>query len=172
METTELNSEKMKVLKEIADSNVILSGLQAEIHKLETDKEAFFQLRQDQLSSRLAEFMRDSKIMVDDTEKNYTHVHNFYEELKKFAELVNEQRDEVEAMLVDLNNKSVDFENHILRETARMSELQTRINQDYRAIEQEQNFIRGQREAMTKEKAVFAAKQKELNSALESLKKK
>lgn len=172
METTELDNQKMKVLKEIADSNMILSGLQAEIKKLENDKEAFFQLRKDELSGELARFYRDSKALVDDTEKNYVHVHNFYDELNKFAEVVKQQREDVQGLIVGLNKQSVDFENHLVREIEKLSDLKARIKHDMDVVEQERNFVRSQREEMTKEKAVFAARQKELNTALQSLNKR
>ena len=39
---TELDKTKMDVLKEVAESNVLLGGMKAEMLKLESDKEKFF----------------------------------------------------------------------------------------------------------------------------------
>lgn len=172
METTELENSKMQVLKEIADSNVILSGIKAEIAQAKKDKDQFFQDRQDELNGLLARFLRDSKVMVDETEKNYTFVHNFYGELREFAKMVREQREEVQEMLVDLDKRSVDFANHLIRETTKLSELEASIKQDRRVVEDDRTYIRVQKEQLTKEKAIFKTQQINLKNALASLNKK
>jgi chromosome segregation ATPase len=170
--TIELEKTKMDVMKEIADSNLILSGLRADIKKMEKDKDEFFQQRQDQLESRLYSFLRNSQSLVKETEENYIYVHNFYEELKKFAELVKEQRNEVKKQLDDLKDKTVDFTNSMNRNIEELSKIRSGINSDFAAIEKEKKYIKQQQVEIAKDRADLSVRNANLMTALKALKER
>lgn len=159
-------------MKEIADSNVILSGLQADILKLETDKVRILKQRTDEIDVAINDFKRESKSLVDETENNYTHVHNFYEELKKFAAHVKVQRDEIEELLKDIEGSHVDFNNYIKREVSKISELKTKMVSEFQSLEDEREFIKSQRKSMEKERIQMKTQQAYIKTALNSLNKK
>lgn len=172
MELTELDQEKMKVVKEIADCNVILSGMKAEILKLREEKEQFIVDRANELEIRLWKFLNDSKELVAETNRNYVTVHNFYVELKEFADEVKIQRQETKDLIQEAKNKMVDLENLMVRKATELSQIRKGINNDLRVIERERNFIKAQKEEMQKERIKINNQLAEINISLTALKKK
>lgn len=170
MEITELEDIKMKVMKEIADSNVILSGLQADIRQLKADKEEFLQVREDQLMSRLSEYLQESKELVDKTEKNYIHVHNFYEELSQFATIIKEVNDKVTLQIKDFSDQCIIAENRIKAQEMELSTLRNQLNQDLNGIKKDRAFIESQKQDLLNGQRKLNSDRETLKRAVERLK--
>ena len=172
MELTELSEAKMKVMKEIADSNVTLAGLKADVKKLKEEKEHFFELRQNQVEAKLWEFLNNSRDLVAETEANYTTVHNFYEVLKGYAEFLTIERDEMMKQIIDFKRKTVDFENKMTSQITDLSATRKLLELDRVRIEEDQKFIINKKEELRKEQIKLKNSQDELIKSVQAIKRK
>lgn len=83
METQELEKQKMDVLREMAECNMLIGSLRAEIEKLKKDKEEFLLLRENEVAGRIHKLLNNSRILFQETESNYKTVQEFYSLLRE-----------------------------------------------------------------------------------------
>lgn len=123
METQELDNLKMKTMKEVADAQVLLSSMKAEMIKLKSDKDIFFKLREDEVLERIEQVLKDSENLVNQTTSNYQLVHEFVETLKSFAdylkdgqtqlgEVIEDFKKEAERILQDFKSREEKLQQH------------------------------------------------------------
>lgn len=99
MELNELDNEKMKTMREIAECNILIGEMKAEMSQLESQKNDFFKLRESEVVDRVNKALEDSQGLLDQVKSNYTLVHEFYEILQSFADYLKDGRSQLEEVI-------------------------------------------------------------------------
>ena len=134
MNTFEIDQEKMKTLKEVADANVKLSEMKADMANLESEKENFFKLREDELIGKLKKTLDESQDFVNQTLSNYKQVKEFNDELVSFSNFIKESQSQLKEFVDSFQNEAKE----IVRQ---LEEQDNRLEQQKRQIESDNFFI-------------------------------
>lgn len=172
MEITELDKKKMEVVKELADMNVLLAKTQDELSELEKGKEDFIWKRENEVLGRIHKLLNNSRILLEETNANYTLVHSFYETLKGFSEHISKAHDNFLEMVESFNEKNELWEKGLNEREEDLSRLSQEVNGDQVSINKQKDFIKGKEKELEKETKHIESKHQQIQSALEYLKNK
>lgn len=164
MENQELDKLKMQTMNEIAESNVLIGNMKAELVKLEEDRENFFKLRSDELVERLEKALDDSHEIVDKTISNYTLVQEFYQILTSYSVFIKESQTQLEE---DANEFNLSAQKVVDKLNAR----EAQIDSDRKQIDAQLSFVKGEIDRMEIEKRQLTDDQRILRDGRESLKR-
>lgn len=179
MEITELDNLKMRTLKEVADSNLLVSQIKAELLELESQKEQFFTKRDNEVLARIHKLLNHSRILLEETNTNYTQVHQFYETLKGFSEYLGRAQESFNKNVEDFTEKSFKWQETITQQESNISDLKKETQQDKESLEREKQFIAKKRKQLEidikhleSQQQAFETSYKSLQQLWEKLKKK
>lgn len=172
METQELDSMKMKTMKEMADANVLLASMKADLKQLNEDKENFFKLRESEVSERITGLLNSSQKLLEEAKLNYGLVHEFYETLKSFSAYLKEGQTQFQEVLLDFKNYSDAAEKDIQRRTEEVEQQRLLLKNERASLEKNKEFNRLQTIKIEKDKAMIKSRQAQIKSALDTLRKK
>ncbi len=155
MEIQELSQQKMKVMQEIAQGNLLLSGMKADYQKLLDEKDKFFEDRQKGMIDKVKEILKESQSLLDETSSNYEKVHQFSESLTLFAKTVSETYSDLKELIQDFNEKSQTEREEIKRQQEEVNKLKINLK-----LSQEEH---------ARDKKFFTEKKKELDKIKEKI---
>lgn len=172
METEELDKLKFQTLKEIADSNLLVAKMKAELADLEKDKETFFLKRENEVLGRIHKLLNGSRTILEETETNYKKVHQFYEVLREYSDYLSKSHDTFFEIVNDFNKKGEVWKKDIDKQTEEISEQKKSLKLQEESIEKEKKFIKDRMVELKKEEKHIESKQRQIKNALEYLKTK
>lgn len=172
METQELDNLKMKTMKEIADANVLLADMKAQMKVLERDKDDFFKLREIELTEKLNDFMANSTGFLLKVENNYMLVHEFYETLKSYSDFLKEGQAEFGEVIRDFAEKANEFEVYLRRNTEIISKKNKLLDQREEGLNRDREFLRRERKLIENEQVRISSQQAQIRDALKQLSQK
>lgn len=167
-----ITKEKMQIVQEIAQINVLISQGKAELLALEGEKKEFFEKRDKELLDRIKGVLSDSKQLLDDTKSNYKEVHEFYELLKSFSEYISTSHKDFSEMVIDFNRNHVEYKKQIDNEREELSRLQKDVLSDKISIESDRKFILVKKKELENESRLIADQRGTLKRAWDELSKK
>lgn len=154
---TQLDNKKMKVLEEMAQVNMIVSGMRAEMLKLEQDKKGFISQREKEVFDCIKEVLNESRSLLDETENNYILVHDFYESIKVFANFLSETHENLKNLMMDFDKKTEKDKKELAKQQEEIGEIRKKLKVD--------NGILGRENAeITKKKQELENIQKKIES--------
>ncbi len=172
MDIQELDKIKMGVMNEIANGNLKVAGMKADLKKLLADKEDFFKLRENELLGRINTLFNDSKHLLDETKANYSLVHEYYVTLTQFSEWLKQGQLEFEEVVEDFKVQSVEVQRELDAKIEHVSRIRKIMADEKAGIEKDRAFINSQKQSLAKEKVQFAQQLNELRIAMQALKRK
>lgn len=164
MDTTELDNLKMKTMKEIADGNVLLGSMKAEIAKLISDKDNFFKLREDEVIGRIKKVLDASTELVNKTKSNYALVHEFVDNLKTFADFIKDGQTQLGEAIKSFITES----DKIILDLKAREEV---IKQHERQLISDKTFIMSEQGRIDAEKGLLRDGFRKLHDGQEELKR-
>lgn len=160
IEIIELDAKKMEVLKEIANSNLLVAQMKAELMELEKGKEDFFAKRENEVLGRIHKLLNNSRILIDEANTNYTLVHNFYETLKGFSDYLKKAHAIFKESVAEFQEKSQVWQNAREQE---ISDLRKALKFDQDSLDRDKEFIKSKKAELEKEKKYIEEQQESLN---------
>lgn len=164
MDTTELDNTKMKVMKEVADANVLLANTKAEIAKLIGDKDNFFKLREDEVIGRIKKVLEASTELVNKTKSNYALVHEFVDTLKTFADFIKDGQTQLGEAIKSFISES----DKIILDLKAREEV---IKQHERQLISDKTFLASEQGRINTEKGLLRDGFRKLHDGEEALKR-
>lgn len=167
MET--VTQEKMKVLQEIAQINVLISQGKAELNALEDGKQEFFSKRDKELLDRIKQLLSESSDILDKTKSNYKEVHEFYVLMQSFSEFLHESHKNFSSMVNDFNRNHELYKKDIDHQYEELSRLRKEINLDIISLEKDKKFAIIKRKELEEEARLIADRRGALERAWKEL---
>lgn len=168
---TELEQKKMEVLEEVAKANVTLAEVRAEIKNLEEGKEKFYAFRENEVLGRIHKLLNESRILLDETNSNYTYVHAFYEEIERFSGILFEATEMFEKNVSDFTENSEKWNKEIERQEKAIIKWHESLKRESEGIDRDKKFIAKKQEEMEKTRRHIESQQQTVKTSIEQLRK-
>ena len=166
----ELDAQKMKVMKEIADTNLLVAGMKAELLKLEEDKEKFFVLRDNEVLGRIHKLLNNSRVLLDETRDNYIFTHDFYETIKIYSEDVKEGYQVLQGIIAEFSEKAVTWQEEIKNQETEIVEMKKDLQRDKESMDREKEFLQKKKKAVDDDRKRLESQQEALATSYKELK--
>ncbi len=97
----ELDQEKFSTMKALAEMQTQLAAGRAEVQKLEQTKEAFIEMREEEVRGRVAKVLQESREALEQTTKNHDELSRYGNELKASATILKSFSSQIVALFQD-----------------------------------------------------------------------
>lgn len=145
MEVQNIEKLKMDTLREVADSNMLVASMKAELVELEKEKGEFFRVRENEVLARIHKLLNHSRILLEETDKNYVHVHQFYEVLTVFAQQVTKAHEDFKKYVASFEEKSIEWNNQVEEQEKVISQLRADLQREEKSLDSEREFIKSKK---------------------------
>lgn len=160
----------MDTLREVADSNVLVAQMKAELLELEKDKEDFIKHRENEVLAKIHKLLNSSRLLLDETTSNYLHVHQFYENLKSFSEYLSENHRNLKKIIEKFKENSKNWQDEITLQEEKIIEMKKDIVVDVGILDREKIFIENKKIQLDSDIKELGIQQKNFEKTYENIK--
>lgn len=171
MEITELDNQKMKVMEELASTQMLISGMKAEMMSLDSKKEEFFVYRENEVLARIHKLLNNSRTLLDEVKTNYEEVHNFYLLLKEFSDFLTGTNTGLTRLMDDFIQKSTEHNAILNKREMEIEELRKDLEYDQAGLKRDKNFIEKEKKKIAEAKRHIESQQASLKTSYEQSKR-
>lgn len=171
MDTKELESGKIKVLKEIADINLLISEGKATLRSIEERQKKLIEDGEVEIQDKISKILVESSNILEKAKGNYAEVHEFYEIIKGFSDYIKKSYQDVNSLIVDFKEKTVLWKDEIKKQESQISSIKTELEMDRLSVDRDKKYIKVVKEGMDKERKHIESQQATLETSYEELKK-
>lgn len=172
METQELDSIKMKTMQEIANSNLLIDSMKAELIKLEEDKENFFKLREEEVMTNIKRVVNESQALLEHTKSNYDHVHEFYSVLTSFSDYLKDGQAQLGEAIEDFNREAKAIMKTLDERSALIAHERKQMDAEKSTLDGQRNQINGAQVQLQNDQRLLFDQQETLKRSIDRLKAK
>lgn len=144
-----LDQEKFSTLKALAEMQVRLSEGQAEMKRLEEEKEEYLKMREEEGNERVAKVLAESRDALEQTTKNHDELSHYGDELKAFADSLKSCSDKVVTLCQD-------FRTWMKGETEKIDEKRAEVSEQVKKMKVLEVEIAEDRKQLVRESARVA----------------
>lgn len=160
----------MQVLEEVANCNLLVAGMKAELLQLEKDKDAFFEKRDNEVNARIKRIIDSSDDLLNKVKTNYQEVHEFYENLKTYSEFLSKAHTDFTKIVSEFTEKSDLWRSEVAKQEARVAEIGHEAQRDREGVARDKEFIKGKKKDLENEKKHIESQQAVLKVAYNIMK--
>lgn len=161
MEIQELEKLKMDTLREVADSNLLIAGIKAELSKLEDRRKAFIVERDSEVLDRVHGLLVDSQALLEETKSNYSFVQEYYGQLKVFSEFIKKTHENLSKKITEFKNNTVELKNQLTQQENTISDLRKDLKIDQQALGRDKEYLKKKTLELQKDREYLDNQQKE-----------
>jgi len=162
---TELEPQKMQMLKEMADTNVRISDAKNLLFKLQEDETVYLEAREKKAMVKINKVFEDSKDLLDKTYKNYEEIHQFCQKVNEYADFLSETHTKFQKILEVFEKKNELWEKNVKNTNEEIAKQRKIIEQDSKAIKIREERIDEENEKIKKEREHLESQQVALSVA-------
>jgi len=167
----ELTQQKMKALRELADTNVLIAQGKALLIKLEKEKETFFVEKETELTKRINTILTDSQKIFEEAKSNYAQVHEYHETLESFSSFLDQSAKSMSLSIADFRDKIEEWKAHMKQEENLLQELRKDIQMDTESIKREKQYLKRRKDEIESEQKHVESQQQALQTSYKEIQK-
>lgn len=154
-----LSQEKMKIVKELADTNIKISEAKNILFKLQENETEYLEGREKKALHKIQEVLTNSAELLDQTQKNYESVHEFCKTISDYSDFLQDTHGKLQSLIELFNKRNELWEENIRKQDEESARQKNIIKQDTKSIEEREKRINVAREDIKKEREHIQSQQ-------------
>jgi uncharacterized protein YukE len=167
-----LEKEKFDTLKELADVNVKISEARNELLEIESSKNDYIKLREDETIQRVNKVLKSSEKVIKMAHSNYEEVRTFVNTVSGYKAAVDEGYSTLKDIIKDFNEYQDEWEKQNEDQIHSLSDLEKKVKKDRELLGRERKDVEKFKKSVELERRKVADDRGTLNRAIKRLKSK